>query len=84
MASLGQGLTALGGSSGVLVCGQGWGRPWARPDRAGKATGALQTLTGLCLVGLLAVSELGTPKLDTASSSLPLIGTNGPFLHVFI
>lgn len=78
---MGQGLTALGGSNGVLGCGQGWGRPW---DRAGKATGAHQTLTALCLVGLLAVSELGTPELETASASPALIGTNGPILHTFI
>lgn len=49
---------------------------------AGKATGALQTLTALCLVGLLAVSEMGTPEQETAPDSLALIGVNGPILHV--
>ena len=60
------------------------GRPWGRPDRAGKATGALQTLTALCLVGLLTGSELGTLELETASGSVALVGTNGPILHAFI
>lgn len=32
----------------------------------------------------LAVSDLGTPELETAIDSLALIGTNGPILRVFM
>lgn len=53
-ASLGQGLAGLRGSNSVLGCRQGRGSP----DRAGEATDAVQALTALCLVGLLALTEL--------------------------
>lgn len=77
---LGQGLAGLRGSNGVLGCRQGWGSP----DRAGKATDALQALTALCLVELLAVTELRMPNLETASASVALIGTNRLILYAFI